>query len=243
MIKWFCVVILAIPRILYSQIKLLIMNANPKKYSFERRYRVVRQTCLWISKVLRVDLNIINKDIITKPHKNGRIYVSNHFNIFEAVIFICLSKKPLVFISKKENSKVPFLNTHMKAIKTICIDRESARQSLKCCKEAGLLAKKGVDIVLFAEGTRSKDGNVAPFKAALPSIVHYSEAETVLLTMYQANYPLKWRWITYPKEKVYIKVFEPLPYSYYLENRKEFNVLTHDMVAGQLEKFKSEVNK
>ena len=129
----------------------------------------------------------------------------------------------------------------MHAIKTFCIDRASTRQSLKICKEAGLMAKQGYDIVIFAEGTRSKNGKVAPFKAALQSIVHYGEIETVLITMHNTTNPLRWRWFTYPKERVNIKVFEPLPYSYYLENRKEFSVLTHDMIADQLEIFKSEV--
>ena len=143
-----------------------------------------------------------------------------------------------IFISKKENSKVPFLTTHMKAIDTICIDRESVKQSLKVCKDAGVKVKEGHEIVLYAEGTRSKDGNVAPFKAALPTIVHYCESDIVLVCIHNSKEPLKFRVITYPKEHVNIKFFNPLPYTYYLENRKEFSVLTHDLIQEQVDIYK-----
>ena len=238
MIKWFCIILLAVPRVLYSQIVLMIMNCKKDKYSYERRYKVVRNTCKWIVKVTRCKMNIENVDIIRQAHENGRIYVCNHFSVFEAVMLLALSEKPLIFISKKENSKVPFLRTHMKAVETICIDRESVKQSLKVCKEAGLRAKSNADIVLFAEGTRSKNEDVAPFKAALPMIVHYSETEVVLVCFHNSKNPVKFRWVTYPNEKVNIKFFAPLTYYFYLENKKEYAIITHDLIQAKLDEFK-----
>ena len=183
-------------------------------------------------------MNIENVDIIRQAHENGRIYVCNHFSVFEAVMLLALSEKPLIFISKKENSKVPFLRTHMKAVETICIDRESVKQSLKVCKEAGLRAKSNADIVLYAEGTRSKNEDVAPFKAALPMIVHYSETEVVLVCFHNSKNPVKFRWVTYPNEKVNIKFFAPLTYDFYLENKKEYAIITHDLIQAKLDEFK-----
>ena len=238
MIKWGIILLLGIPRVIYSTIKLKIMNANPKKYSLQARYNVLRATVWWIVKLTRVDLNAINKDIITSKHENGRLYVSNHRHIFDILILIYLSEKPLVVISKKENIKVPFLAAHAKAIDVLFIDRGDVRQSLKVCKEAGNLIQNGKDIVIFAEGTRTKDGEVAPFKAALSSIVSYSKGEFVLLCMHNTEYPLKWKWITYPKVKVNVKFFEPLGYDYFISNRKNFAELTRDMVQNQLEEFR-----
>lgn len=240
MIKWVIIVLLAIPRIIYSTIKLKIMNSKPNKYSLQARYNVLRATVWWVCKLTRMDLNAINANIITSKHENGRLYVSNHRHIFDILVLIYLSEKPLVVISKKENIKVPFLAAHAKAIDVLFIDREDVRQSLKVCKEAGQLIQSGKDIVIFAEGTRSKDGNVAPFKAALSSIVSYSKGETVLVCMHNTEFPLKWKWITYPKVQVNVKFFEPLNYDYYLVNRKHFAELTHDLVQNQLDEFKKE---
>lgn len=238
MIKWLIIILLAVPRVIYSEIALLIMNSNKEKYSLEKRYNVVRNTCRWICKLTRTKFNITNEEVISNYSEKGRLFVSNHLSVYDAITMVALSKKPLIFISKKENSKVPFLTTHMKAIDTICIDRESVKQSLKVCKDAGIKVKEGHDIVLYAEGTRSKDGNVAPFKAALPTIVHYCESDIVLVCIHNSKEPLKFRVITYPKEYVNIKFFNPLPYTYYLENRKEFSVLTHDLIQEQVDIYK-----
>ena len=240
MIKWVIIVLLAIPRIIYSTIKLKIMNAKPNKYSLQTRYNTLRATVWWIVKLTRMDLNAVNANIITSKHENGRLYVSNHRHIFDILVLIYLSEKPLVVISKKENIKVPFLNAHAKAIDVLFIDREDVRQSLKVCKEAGQLIQSGKDIVIFAEGTRSKDGNVAPFKAALSSIITYSKGETVLVCMHNTEYPLKWKWITYPKVKVNVKFFEALSFEYFMENRKQFPELTRNMVQSQLDEFRKE---
>ena len=243
MIKWFIIILIAVPRIIYSTIKLAYMNKHKDKYSLKQRYDIVRKTACLVAKLTRRRYRLVNENIIKEKHYNGRVYVSNHFNVFEAVALIELSSKPLIFISKKEVLKVPFLKTHAIAVDALFIDRKDVRQSLRICKEAGKLAKEGLDVVIFAEGTRSKDGNVAPFKAALPTIIHYSECETILLCMHNTQLPLKFRWITYPKEYVNIKFFEPLSYEFYLKNRKQFNEITRDMIQNQLELFRKEYAK
>lgn len=238
MIKWLILFFLAVPRILYSQIRLLYINHHKDKYSLQYRYNMVRKTIMWINKFLRTRPNITNLDIITSKHENGRIYVANHNHIYDIMALICLSSKPLIFVSKIENFKVPFLSAHLKAIDGLGIDRNDLKQSLKICKEAGLLAKSGHDIVLFAEGTRSKDGNVQPFKAAISSLVFYANVETVLICMHNTKKPLAFHWFIYPKVPINIKIFEPLSYEYFLENRKEFPIITHDIIQEQLDKFK-----
>lgn len=238
MIKWFCIILICVPRILYSTIVLLHMNRHKDKYDLQRRYNVVRKTVKCVVYMTRCKLNVINENIIRDNHKQGRLYVSNHLNVFDAVSMIYLSEKPLIFISKKENLKVPFLLSHAIALDTLFIDRNDVRQSLRICKEAGNLIKNGYDVVLFAEGTRSKNGEVGQFKAALSPLVQYSESEQVLVSMHDTTKPLKWRWFSYPKESINIKYFEPLPYSYFKENKKEYNDLTRNMIAEQYKKFK-----
>lgn len=238
MIKYLLLIILAVPRILYSQIVLFHMRLHKNKYSLKQRYDVLRKTAIWVNKLTRANLDVINKEIITTPHEKGRVYVSNHLSLFDCLAYIELSTKPLIFISKKENSKIPILRNHILAIDSLFIDRKDARQSLRVCKQAGLLAKENnLDVVIFAEGTRSKNGNVAPFKAAFPTIIHYGEVETVLLCIYNSTAPLKFNIFKYPKANVKIKVFKPLSYQFYKVNKKEYNNITHDIIAKQLEKF------
>ena len=100
------------------------------------------------------------------------------------------------------------------------------------------LTNENTCLGIAPEGTRSKDGNVAPFKAALPTIVHYCESDVVLVCIHNSQKPLNFRMFTYPKEIVNIKFFEPLSYDFYLQNRKEYGLVTHDMIQSQLDEFK-----
>lgn len=240
MIKWLCIVVLFLPRLLYSEIVLLFMNSNMKKYDLNKRYKVVRNTVKWLNTLTRRRYRIINEDVVKKPRDYGRVYISNHLNVFDVLTIIENSEKPVVCISKKENSKIPFLSTHMKALNVLNIDRENARQSLKICKEAGEMVQQGTDIIIYAEGHRSKDGNVAEFKAATSAIVSYAKSEMVLICVHGTTKPLSFRWIKYPKEYVNIKFFEPLPYQFYLDNKKEFASITRQMISDQLDEFKKE---
>ena len=71
----------------------------------KQRYDIVRKTACLVAKLTRRRYRLINENIIKETHENGRVYVSNHFNVFEAVALIELSIKPLIFISKKRSVK------------------------------------------------------------------------------------------------------------------------------------------
>ena len=58
--------------------------------------------------------------------------------------------------------------------------------------------------------------------------------------MHNTEFPLKWKWFTYPKVPVNVKVFEPLDYQFFLEHRKEFPKITREMVQNQLDEFRKE---
>ena len=66
----------------------------------------------------------------------------------------------------------------------------------------------------------------------------FGKSDVVLDCIHDSKVPLKFRVITYPKEHVNIKFFKPLPYTYYLENRKEFSILTHDLIQEQIDIYK-----
>ena len=240
MIKWFVIILLGLPVVLYSAFVLSIMNRNKVKYDLQKRYNVVRRTVKWINKLTRRRYRFINKEVISSPRSHGRVYISNHLHLFDIMTVIENSPKPVICISKKENSKVPLLTTYMKALEVLCIDRENARQSLMICKKAGEMVQQGNDIIIYAEGHRSKDGNVAEFKAATSAIVQYAKSEIVLICTHNSSKPLSFRWITYPREYVNIKYFEPLPYDFYLQHRKDFAVVTRQLISDQLDEFKKE---
>ncbi len=92
------------------------------------------------------------------------IYLSNHQSAFD--IFALLAHLPVhfKFILKQELMKIPFLGQAMRRARYIAIDRADSRKALASMKEAAERVRKGASVLIFPEGTRSKDGRLQPFK-------------------------------------------------------------------------------
>jgi len=93
------------------------------------------------------------------------LYVANHRSIFDIFVGYSQVDRLTGFISKKEVKKYPIVPWWMEFMNCLFLDRSSAKAGLKTILQAVDYAKNGISIFIFPEGTRSKDGTVAEFKA------------------------------------------------------------------------------
>jgi 1-acyl-sn-glycerol-3-phosphate acyltransferase len=97
----------------------------------------------------------------TKPY----IFVSNHSSQFDIPVLQHSIPGRMGMIFKKELAKIPFFGWQLKWGPYVMIDRNDFESALKSIEEAKEKIKKfGMSVVVFAEGTRSKTGEVQPFK-------------------------------------------------------------------------------
>ncbi len=99
------------------------------------------------------------------PTDTAVVFVGNHQGYFDIPILLGFVPKPKAFISKIEILKVPVLSGWMEMMQCTFLDRKNMRQSIKAMDEAVQTVKKGYSLVIFPEGTRSRGGPVAEFKA------------------------------------------------------------------------------
>jgi 1-acyl-sn-glycerol-3-phosphate acyltransferase len=93
------------------------------------------------------------------------IFVSNHSSQFDIPTLQFALPQETCIVYKKELGKIPLFGWQMKLGPYIMIDRdnrESAARSIEIAKK--IMSEKARSILLFAEGTRSKTGEVQPFK-------------------------------------------------------------------------------
>lgn len=92
------------------------------------------------------------------------VYVSNHASMFDipAVIASIPDKVHIVF--KKELTRVPIWGWALAISPYITIDRGNPRGAMASLEKAAKKIQKGKSILLFAEGTRTRDGKLQPFK-------------------------------------------------------------------------------
>lgn len=99
------------------------------------------------------------------PQENGFMIFPNHQGLFDGFAIARAFKKPFSTVYKKELDHVPFVKQICSCVKAIPLDRENVRQGLEVINKVANEVKEGRNFMIFAEGTRSKNGNqVLDFK-------------------------------------------------------------------------------
>jgi 1-acyl-sn-glycerol-3-phosphate acyltransferase len=98
------------------------------------------------------------------PADRAVVFISNHQSDFDILIFLSYTPVPIGFVAKKELMKVPFLRTWIDLLGSVFLDRSDIRQGAKTILKGIETLKGGHSMVLFPEGTRSRTGEMLPFK-------------------------------------------------------------------------------
>lgn len=121
-----------------------------------------------LSSVLLLFSRISVKGKVPKYSKNQpMIIISNHQSMFDiAIIGWVFRRHHPRFISKKALAKgIPAVSYNLRHGGSVAIDRKDRRGSMRKIANFGVyLEKAGRACCIFVEGTRSRDGNVLPFK-------------------------------------------------------------------------------
>lgn len=146
----------------YLYIKLVILG-NFDKYTEEERYNHLRKITFHANKGGRVDIDSYGIENI--PKENGYILFPNHQGLYDVLTIIATHKNPISVVMKKELMNIRMLDKVFIAMQAYAIDREDIRQSMQIINQVSQDVTKGRNFLIFAEGTRSRKGNlVGEFK-------------------------------------------------------------------------------
>lgn len=141
----------------YMIIKLLYHAAHVEKYTDYEHNEMLKFIVKRANKAGNVTLETYGIENI--PSEDGFIMYPNHQGMYDMLALVGTCHKPLSTISKKEVQNVIFLKHALKCINAFYIDREDVRQGMQVIINVINEVKKGRNYVIFAEGTRSKNGN------------------------------------------------------------------------------------
>jgi len=142
-----------VPYYMYSICKC----AKRDDISLEESYAVIKKVTKAANRAGRVTIESHGLENI--PKENGFVFFPNHQGLFDVLVFLESCPVPFSFVIKKEASNIILLKQVGAALKSISIDREDIRQSMQVINEMTEAVKNGRNFLIFAEGTRSKNGN------------------------------------------------------------------------------------
>jgi 1-acyl-sn-glycerol-3-phosphate acyltransferase len=130
--------------------------------------------------VCRIKVSVVGLDKVD-PYGNY-ILVSNHASGFD--IPVMMNTFPHIRIMfKKELSYVPFWGWALRWGHHIMVDRSKGTEAMKSLDRAANDVRSGGQVLLFAEGTRTRDGKLLPFKRGAFSLAAKSGVPLVPVTI------------------------------------------------------------
>jgi 1-acyl-sn-glycerol-3-phosphate acyltransferase len=99
------------------------------------------------------------------PPGRSYVYMSNHQSHLDVPILYATLPSPTIrMLAKKELFQIPLWGRGLRAAEFIEVDRSNHARAIRSLEYAAKLVRDGVSIYLAPEGTRSRDGRIAPLK-------------------------------------------------------------------------------
>ncbi|HAM33221.1 MAG TPA: hypothetical protein DDX05_06175 [Deltaproteobacteria bacterium] len=92
------------------------------------------------------------------------VFMSNHVSHMDSLALAISIPHPLHWVFKKELSKIPVFGWVLLSLGQIMVDRRSAVQSKAALADAAAALAGNNSVLIYVEGTRSKDGKLQPLK-------------------------------------------------------------------------------
>lgn len=142
-----------------------IKNHRDAGDDVKEREQILNSTTTWgkgIVKKYKIELNVEGLENIPD---GPVVFVSNHQGYADIPIYgAVISMKQIGFVAKNSLGKIPVFGEWIRDIRSVFIERDDPRASLKTIEEGIGLLNRGFSLVIFPEGTRSKGTKMGEFK-------------------------------------------------------------------------------
>lgn len=162
----------------------------------------------------------------------------NHSSVYDIPLgFKAFPNHSIRMLAKKELSKIPIMGKGMSAAEFPFVDRKNRTQAIKDLEYVRQLMESGILVWIAPEGTRSKNGKLAPFKKGAFVTAIHSKATIIPIGIRGAFdiIPAKTLQINL-NQKAEIHIGAPIDASQYtIENKDELVEKTYQTIKELLE--------
>lgn len=121
----------------------------------------------WSRDILRAaGTPVVAEGVDGIPRDQPVMYASNHSSMFDIWALFATLPGTVRFVAKKELFRIPLLGRAMLAVGHVPIDRAARKSAFAAYDEAARMIRGGTSVLVFPEGTRSRTGELLPFKNA-----------------------------------------------------------------------------
>ena len=161
--------------------------------------------------------------------KKGAILMPNHSSDLDITACFVACPTPIVFLSKASIRKVPLLGEANARVGTVFVERGNKESSRKAIRTLVNTVKNGRSVVVYPEGTRSKTGEILPFKKGGFHLAVQAKAPVIPMHISGTHKRFPPRAIKFIKQKepIVVKFGDPV----ISDNVNELRDLTYNAVC------------
>lgn len=152
-------------------------DPDPKRFPFYRKLIILSVGPMLQAGRVRVEL--VGAE---KLPAGGFLLVGNHRSDFDPITAMwALRKRGLTFVTKKENVDIPVGGRIIVGSGCLSLDRSDDKQGLMVIRQAVRRIRAGDAIGIYPEGTRSKTGELLPFRVGCFKAAQWAKCPLVVL--------------------------------------------------------------
>jgi 1-acyl-sn-glycerol-3-phosphate acyltransferase len=127
------------------------------------------------------------------PQSGGAIIAPNHISFFDPPLTGSAMKRPLYFMAKKELFNIPVFGWMIKQTNAFPVKRGT--QDMAAMRQAFSLLKNGHLLLIFPEGTRSKDAKIGKARTGAGMMACNAQVPLIPVKIEHTNTMIKFKQI------------------------------------------------
>jgi len=200
---------------------------------------------LWAKILLLIcntKVEIIGKENILRG--KPQIFMANHQSDFDILIVLAHIPGQFRWLVKKELFHIPVFGAAMKSAGYIEIDRNNKERAIRSLDQAALRIREGKSIMAFPEGTRSRFGEIKPFKQGTFYLAIKSGVPIVPISIIGSGDIMPKRSLKIKSGKIKLVIDKPIDMkNITLEKRQELITIVRDTIIKNYDSFRAEGTK
>ena len=167
---------------------------------------------LWARLNMAVSFMGIEVEGLDKIDRNqSYVVVANHQSLVDIYVLYGYLGIGIKWVMKKELRAVPVLGIACEMMGHVIIDRSNTEAAVRSINEARDRITNGVSIVFFPEGTRSRTGQLKPFKKGAFRLAQELGLPILPVTIHDTRYILPSDTTDLFPGKVKLQINDPIP--------------------------------